>query len=85
MNDNAATVVLKELDLAQRAKVPAQKGEPETYDIFGLSDWSTDSCRNPIGDLCGTKAVMQRLVFKSNSVENQNMPLSVKTSLLRKY
>lgn len=81
LNDNAVTLVLKELDL-QSQKTKAQKGEVETYDIFGLSEWSADSDR--AADLTSGKALMQRLLFKSNSVENQNMPLYVKPSLLRK-
>ena len=41
LNDNSVTMLLKELDLTQKSKMPAsQKGETETYDIFGLADFS---------------------------------------------
>ncbi len=40
LNECAVTVVMKELDLTQKSKMP--KGEVETYDIFGLSEWTTD-------------------------------------------
>lgn len=75
LNENSVTVLLKELDLASKAKMPGgQKGEPESYDIFGLADWSASSTENHT----------HRIVFKSNSVESQNMPLFVKASLLKK-
>jgi NDP-sugar pyrophosphorylase family protein len=42
LNDNSMTVVLKELDMAQKAKFKG--GEvAETYDIFGLSDFSSQT------------------------------------------
>lgn len=44
LNDSAVTVVLKELDLAAKAKIP--KGEVETYDIFGLAEWSAENKKN---------------------------------------
>jgi NDP-sugar pyrophosphorylase family protein len=37
LNDNSMTVVLKLLDLTQKAKFKSSEA-PETYDIFGLSD-----------------------------------------------
>jgi len=55
LNDNAVTLVLKELDL-QSQKSKGQKGEVETYDIFGLSEWSPDSER--AADLTSGKALM---------------------------
>lgn len=82
LNESAVTVVLKELDLTQKAKLPAQKGEVETYDIFGLSEWSDENQKNLFGDSLNQQ---QRLVFKTNSDENKNMSLFVKASLLRKY
>ena len=56
LNENAVTLVLKELDLTQKSKIPTQKGEVETFDIFGLTEWSTDSKRTLFGDLIGTKS-----------------------------
>ena len=56
LNENAVTLVLKELDLTQKSKMPTQKGEVETYDIFGLTDWSTENKRTLFGDLDETKA-----------------------------
>ena len=39
LNDNSMTVVLKELDLGQKAKFKG--GEvAETYDIFGLAEFT---------------------------------------------
>jgi translation initiation factor eIF-2B subunit gamma len=75
LHENAVTVLLKEQDL--KAKAPAQKGESETYDIFGLTEWSSNH-------MAGDSSNTQRIVFKSNSVESQNIPLSVKASLLQK-
>lgn len=40
LNDSSVTVLLKELDLTQKSKIPAAKGEVENYDIFGLTEWS---------------------------------------------
>lgn len=49
LNDNAITVLLKELDLTQKSKFKG--GEvPETYDIFGLADWSEDSRKTLFGE-----------------------------------
>lgn len=81
------TVLLKELDLTQKTKVPGQKGEPETFDIFGLTDWNQDAKREQLGSSPqggASSGNLMRLVFKSNSVESQNMPLYVKASLLKK-
>lgn len=50
LNDGALTVLLKEIDLSQKSKVPPSKGEIESYDIFGLSEWK-DSERS-FGDCC---------------------------------
>lgn len=40
LNENSVTVYLKELDFTQKTKIPLSKGELESYDIFGLADWS---------------------------------------------
>lgn len=39
LNGGSATILLKELDLSQKAKGPPLKGEVESYDIFGLTSW----------------------------------------------
>lgn len=71
---SAATVILKEIDFSQKAKVQVQRGEVQNYDIFGLTKWEGSSDESS-----------QRLVFKTNNIENENMPLYVKGSLMKKY
>ena len=70
-------MVLKEIDLTQKSKMPAQKGEPEQYDIFGLSEWSEG--KTGFGDE-EAKFKHQRLVYKTSSIESSNMELNVKAS-----
>jgi len=79
LNDCAMTAVLKELDLTQKGK----KSDAEVYDIFGLADWHHESKKCLFGGN-GTKSSQKRLVFKTNSAENQDMSLFVKASLLKR-
>ena len=39
LNSSSVTIMLKELDLSQKSKVPLSKNEVESYDIFGLTEW----------------------------------------------
>jgi len=39
LNNSSITILLKEIDLSQKSKAPPPKGEIESYDIFGLSQW----------------------------------------------
>ncbi len=84
LNDNSMTVVLKEIDLAQKPKFKG--GEvPETYDIFGLSDFSNNQLKDPDSESAASgPGQLRRVVFKTNSATNSAMPLNVKASLLRK-
>jgi hypothetical protein len=70
------TVLLKELDLQTKSKL---KADSDTYDIFGLADWS-DKKLTSIGGPNPSK----RIVYKTNSATTQDMALFVKASLLRK-
>jgi hypothetical protein len=69
-------MILKELDLSQKSKAPPPKGEVESYDIFGLSDWKDNE--RQYGE------PYQRVIMKTNSFESENMSLFVKTSILKK-
>ncbi len=60
LNDNAITVLLKTLDLQTKSKL---KADSDTYDIFGLADW-TDKKLSTIG---GTNNPSKRIVYKTNS------------------
>lgn len=68
LNDNSMTVVLKELDLSQKPKFKAGEAA-ETYDIFGLTEWSNQTAKVQDMDSPGA-AQMHRLVFKTNSATN---------------
>jgi hypothetical protein len=74
LNDNAMTVLLKELDLQTKSKL---KSDGDTYDIFGLAEWSDKKIQS-------TANPAKRIVYKTNSATTQDMPLFVKASLLRK-
>ncbi len=71
--------------MTQKAKFKG--GEvAETYDIFGLSEWSNDNSKSLGLDATAGPgpSSMKRLVYKTNSATTQDMPLFVKASLLRK-
>jgi hypothetical protein len=76
LSGSALTLVLKELDFTQKARLTAQRGEQHTYDIFGLSQLK--EVKAYAGDS------YQRLVFKSNNIEKENMDLILKPSLMKK-